>query len=295
MTKLILTRGAPASGKTTYAKQWVSMAPKRVRINRDDLRFSMYGLYFGDPIDENAVTKVQHAMVVAALKAGNSVIVDDTNLNERFAKKLIALGHRHGAEVEVIDFEVPLKELLRRNEARTLTENRHVPEDVVRKFHSTFSGRKTLDVTPPVIRPYNGTPGKPMAYLFDIDGTLAKMSGRSPYEWHRVGEDTAIDHVVQIAHALASDGYAIVFLSGRDGSCYDITSEWIRDEVMDMAYLFMRTAKDQRPDNIIKAELFDAHVRDRWNVQGVFDDRDQVVDMWRAMGIPCYQVAPGDF
>lgn len=290
MQELVLTRGIPASGKSTAARVWVTSAPNRVRVNRDDIRFQLYGTYFGEPIDENFVSKTQYAMIKAAFAAGQSVIVDDTNLNDKFAKKLVNFGHRHGVPVRVWDFPVDLKEALRRNENR----ERKVPEDVIRKFHDRFQGRKELDVTPPVIRPYEGNPDLPSAYIFDIDGTLAQMADRSPYEWHRVGEDSPIDHVIRIAQNLSME-YEIVFLSGRDGSCYDQTLEWIEKHVMLTDYLFMRTADDQRPDNIIKAELFDKHVRDRWNVLGVFDDRDQVVDMWRSMGIPCYQVQPGDF
>jgi len=59
--------------------------------------------------------------------------------------------------------------------------------------------------------------------------------------------------------------------------------------------LFMRPEGDMRPDNIVKAELFDTYVRDNYDVQFVIDDRDQVVDMWRRMGLACLQVAPGDF
>jgi hypothetical protein len=59
--------------------------------------------------------------------------------------------------------------------------------------------------------------------------------------------------------------------------------------------LFMRPAGDSRKDSIVKRELFDRHVAGRWAVRGVIDDRRQVVEMWRAMGLMCAQVAPGDF
>ena len=36
-------------------------------------------------------------------------------------------------------------------------------------------------------------------------------------------------------------------------------------------------------------------IRDRWRVVGVFDDRQQVVRMWRALGLTVFQVAEGDF
>lgn len=59
--------------------------------------------------------------------------------------------------------------------------------------------------------------------------------------------------------------------------------------------LLMRPDGDDRPDWQVKTELFDAHVRDRYDMKLSLDDRDQVVGLWRHMGITCLQVAPGAF
>lgn len=117
---------------------------------------------------------------------------------------------------------------------------------------------------------------------------------RSPYEWNRVGEDEVVQNVADTVNALDYAGYIIIVLSGRDGSCYDITKEWLDQHIYFDAF-WMRAAGDMRPDNIIKAELFDQHIRDNFDVKFVIDDRDQVVDMWRSMGLQCFQVAPGEF
>ena len=57
----------------------------------------------------------------------------------------------------------------------------------------------------------------------------------------------------------------------------------------------MRAVGDSRPDPVIKLELFNEHVHDRYDVRVVRDDRNSVVDLWRSMGLTCLQVAPGDF
>ena len=62
-----------------------------------------------------------------------------------------------------------------------------------------------------------------------------------------------------------------------------------------MTALHMRRAGDARKDSVVKRELFDAHVRDRYNVRRVYDDRNQVVDMWRSLGLACLAVAEGNF
>jgi hypothetical protein len=57
----------------------------------------------------------------------------------------------------------------------------------------------------------------------------------------------------------------------------------------------MREAGDSRKDSIVKQELYERHIKPSYDVFVVLDDRNQVVDMWRSLGLVCLQVAPGDF
>jgi hypothetical protein len=93
-----------------------------------------------------------------------------------------------------------------------------------------------------------------------------------------------------------SEADSIVFMSGRDEVCRKETEDWLLEELpFEWAELWMRAEGDQRKDSIVKRELFDAHVRDRWQVLGVVDDRDSVVSMWRDLGLTVAQVAYGNF
>lgn len=65
------------------------------------------------------------------------------------------------------------------------------------------------------------------AIIVDIDGTLAKMNGRGPFDWHRVGEDD-INKAVQLVVVLASLHYKVVIFSGRDSVCRAETIVWLR-------------------------------------------------------------------
>lgn len=58
MQKIIILQGAPGSGKTTWAQNKLITEPNMVILSRDDIRFANYGIYFGDPIDEDFVTNV---------------------------------------------------------------------------------------------------------------------------------------------------------------------------------------------------------------------------------------------
>ncbi len=57
----------------------------------------------------------------------------------------------------------------------------------------------------------------------------------------------------------------------------------------------MREAGNTENDAIIKRRMFDEHIRANYNVLGVFDDRDRVVEMWRSLGLTCFQVDKGNF
>ena len=76
--------------------------------------------------------------------------------------------------------------------------------------------------------------------------------------------------------------------------CED-TVEWLVRYGLGGFPLLMRTTGDHRPDYIIKQELFDEHIRPYYNVSMAWDDRNQVVRLWREMGIPTFQVADGNF
>lgn len=309
MTKLIMTVGLPGSGKSTWALQEMgSDSVKAFRVNRDELRMTLFGKYVLSPAQEAIVTTFQHKIIKEALDSGLDVYVDDTNLNPRFSKKLMEIGNQYGAEVIFKDFtQVSVEECLKNIQKRVAGGGRDVPEAVVRSMYDRYiKGRggfkaptiPTYDIKEYVIDPVNAFNynGKPWAVIVDIDGTVAQMSGRSPYDWKRVGEDTPVENVLSGVHAMAASGYKILFTSGRDGSCREVTEAWLDHNYSRHGWeLLMREANDNRPDWIVKAEIFDTKIRDFYNVRCVFDDRDQVVHMWRKMGLTVYQVAEGNF
>lgn len=303
MTQLVITRGLPASGKTTWAKEWVAQQPEgRARVNRDDLRFNLYDKYW--PLthgQEGHVTAVQKAAVTGLLKRNMSVVVDDTHLRLAHARAWADLALELGVDFKVQEFtDVPLGLCIERDQKREEWGERHVGSAAISDLNMKFLNGRTLPPVVPSEKPegygyqYAGTPGKPDVWLVDIDGTLAKMNGRGPFEWHKVGEDLPVEAVVRVVRTLWLDDEIIV-MSGRDSVCRTQTVTWLLENDISYCELFMRPAGDSRKDWIVKLELFREQVAPHYNVIGVFDDRQQVVDMWRAIGLPCFQVAPGQF
>lgn len=126
MNKLIICRGIPASGKSTWAKQWVLEDPEhRVRINQDDIR-NMLGKYWV-PARESIVGTIQQEAILAAMNFGVDIVIDNTNLNKKVVDAYIKVAEKFKYTVEYEDFfNVSLGECIRRNEIR----NASLPKDM---------------------------------------------------------------------------------------------------------------------------------------------------------------------
>lgn len=142
-------------------------------------------------------------------------------------------------------------------------------------------------------------------YIFDIDGTLADGTHRLHWIHPRPAKDwrayfaacdgdAPIQHIIDLAR-LVYYSHRIVLVSGRSDECRDATVEWLKVHGVPYDALYMRKAGDHRNDDVLKAEILEEMIADGWAPIMAFDDRDRVVKMWRERGVPCAQVAPGDF
>ncbi|MFE2969885.1 AAA family ATPase [Streptomyces sp. NPDC059340] len=304
MPTIHVMTGLPASGKTTAARNLLAESGGRIRrINLDDLR-AMFDNYEGgrswSRAHEQTALDVQDAAVRAAIDGGFDAVVDNTHLTPHIPKRLKAAALGRAAFV-VHDFtHVPVGECLRRDAAR----DNSVGEDVIRRLHdnhvkATKNGWRLTNAwmndTPPV-EPYVPDLGLPSAIMCDIDGTLALMGDRGPYDFARCGEDALNESVRRalVSFRLANND-EIVLLSGRGEEFREETEGWLALHAVPYDELWMRPVGDTRRDDIVKAELFNEHVRSRFHVRVSLDDRDRVIALWRRMGLPTWQVNYGNF
>jgi len=299
MAKLTITRGVSGSGKSTWARE-----QNAVVVSRDDIRYTQFGdndkdYYTKDKAvlfeRENLVTIVQDAMITALLKAGKDVIADNTNIEWKYVKALAKLAQKVGADVEIKTFDVPLHTAQQRAAMRHTLGGRNVEADIIRKQHDRLQGTKNFTLEPAFVpSPYHGTPGKPKAFLYDLDGTTYHMHDkRGPFA-HNVDVDDP-DPIVQEIVRTQAHVLIPIAMSGRVQKTRATTIDCLVRDDVPFDHLLMRADGDMRSDNIVKAELFDTYVAPNFDVQFVLDDRDQVVDMWRAKGLKCLQVQEGNF
>lgn len=289
MAKLLMLKGLPASGKSTFAKGLLTTGQYHVRVNKDDLR-SMLHLGKHSDSNESLILEVRNTIVNSALGRGQNVVVDDTNLAPKHEKVLKQIADKHKADFEVSFFDVNREECIRRDAAR----DNPVGASVIDRMHRQYL-KKWVDSTPPNV--YNPPMNKPTAAIFDVDGTLVlRVTNRSPFDWKRVKEDAPNVPVIAMAQAMASQGHTIIVMSGRDSICRVDTIEHLTElnVPVNPDFTFMRPEGDNRKDAIVKKELFEKFVKDRFHVVAVFDDRPQVCRVWWEMGLPLFKVGDPD-
>lgn len=306
MAQLIITRGLPASGKSTRARAWVSEDPlHRAEVNRDSLRDMLHGGFVNNEV---IITDMQHLMIRNLLQKGTSVVSSDTNLPQKHVRELARIGWSQGAEVEIWDMtDVPLETCILRNAVRQ--DKDPLPTPAIQRMYDRFLRGARYPLPLPVRDSgavadlYVPLPGMPKVDIVDIDGTLAKMDGRGPYEYSKVLTDRPNPVVIDTVRARYAYGQGIIVMSGRptrDDDGYDVRGDtilWLRKHLqVPFKALHMRAAGDGRADPIVKRELFDEFIRFSYDVGLVLDDRDRVVGMWRnELGLTCAQVDYGDF
>jgi len=143
MKILLLTRGAPGAGKTTYLR---AHGLHRYVVSPDQIRCEIGGVYETDKgvqergyFNEQDVWKRVYGDIRERMQLKEPVVVDATFQNLRDFKTPFSLAKLHNYEVHIIDFtSVPEMVAQERNAQRSGWQ--HVPPNVISnayiKFHS---------------------------------------------------------------------------------------------------------------------------------------------------------------
>ena len=137
----------------------------------------------------------------------------------------------------------------------------------------------------------------PKAIISDLDGTIALLKGRDPYSPKTIindGLNKPVADILKIYNKYSDVSLFIV--SGRSDRYKNETEKWLKKYDLDFYKdLIMRPDTDKRKDFVLKNEMYETHIKGKYNVIFVMDDRDQTVKLWRGLGLTCLQVAEGNF
>ena len=144
---------------------------------------------------------------------------------------------------------------------------------------------------------------KQKAIIFDLDGTICDDSHRLPLLTENEGnitdkiwdqyhgcciEDNPIEVVASCAKGLAY-GYWIIIITGRDEKYREATLNWLFVNNVPHQELYMRPNGNHCSSVDLKRKIYHDHIKNKYDVIGVFEDRKCVVDMWREEGLICLQ------
>lgn len=281
--KIIMTIGVPGSGKTFWAHQRQKDNPGKYKlVSKDDLRLLLDGGVWSKE-NEEFLLEIRDSIIIKSIEKGYDVIVHDTNFGDRHFRDISALAsslsnEKRNITVETKDFtDVPLKTCLERDALRG---EKSVGKKVILDMYTKYLLNKNVMVQ---------DEKAPHAIISDLDGCVATNQGqRGWYDWDKVYLDDENLYVTNILRAMKKT-HKIIIVSGRDGSCYEMTKKWLEDKRVPFDLLLMRRAGDMRKDTIVKEEIFNEFIKEKYYIESVIDDRNCVADMWRSLGLKTLQ------
>lgn len=287
MSEVVLTVGLPGSGKTSWCREQVEANPGQTkRWSKDDIR-AMLDNGKWSKSNERFVLELRDSVIRQALANNTHLLIDDTNLSSKHEEHIRHLvseinkqeGKQH--RVRIQDFtDVPLETCIERD----LKREKSVGEKVIRDMHHQFLQK----VQPPPT--YD--PDLPNACLSDLDGTLALLNGRNPYDASTCDIDGLNTPVVNAIEGFRRvfPGLKVILMSGRPEKHRAPTEAFLAKHNIHYDALLMRGDNDWRKDDVVKREFYDTHIQGKYNVQAVFDDRLSVAILWHSLGLPLFRV-----
>ncbi len=294
--KILILIGIPASGKSTWAKDFVRKNPEWARVNRDDFRNMLKNSQTCEPKVEDMITLLVKETITKSLMRKLNVIVDNTNLKLKYINEIIE-EFKYSADIDFRVFDISLDKAIERDNQREAK----VGTGIITKMYKDYKNLlDSFDFQPinKVERPHlipNYKSELPDAVVFDIDGTLALMGNRSAFDWMKVYKDDKNDIVAEQVEFHKSKGRKIIIVSGRDGVCKKLTMDWLELYGIEYDEIYLRPENDYRKDTAIKREIYNTYIKEKYNVLAVYDDRLQVLDMWYDEGVFTFNVNQGNF
>ena len=141
---------------------------------------------------------------------------------------------------------------------------------------------------------------KKKAIICDLDGTLALLNGRDPFDPSTAHNDLLnepVANIIKVYNNQTLFAIDLFLITGRYDMYRPQTIKWLEKHgITHYKALYMRNTGDNRKDTVVKRELYEKYIKNDYDVLFVLEDRDQVVHMWRKeLGLTCLQVEYGDF
>lgn len=294
--KAIITIGVSASGKTTWANEFVKENPEYFIMCRDDLRKKYYEkTHSNEKFSwkvwnmkwEKKITAMFWDLIGRCCENQKNIIIADTNLNkDRLGNLKSSLEELGYSDIKIKEFPISFEEACKRD---SLREN-GVGFQVIAKQFEQWNKIKKRQYIPNDLNEY--------AIIVDIDGTIADNSHRSNFDYSKVKFDKPITEIINLVYGCYLSCHKIIFLTGREmvGNCRNDTINWLDKHINTPLnnhidyQLLMRNVGDHRAGDIVKEELFWKHIANKYNVVLAIDDMPKIIRMWQSIGVKTLMV-----
>lgn len=311
--KLFPPENIVSSDKCREELVWNGTVPE---ISTSDYWLKMQSASYG-------AFKMFHTKLDLLLGEGEVAVADATSLNPKARVELEKIAQRRGVPVTYIVSCVPENLCVQRDAARKfpvgaiviakqMSQMTKVMNDLSGQSNVVFVTPKNCDQLSVTLVQSNGDLMKPEeqrtrtmetkkdTVLCDLDGTLADLTARlhyvqnRPANWDAFFKECVNDKpnvwCVELLKAMKAQGYKVVVVSARSQVVEKESREWL-DKVglPDVELVLVRPPRDSTPDQILKKQWVESYGKER--VLFVVDDRQKVVDAWRAEGLVCLQCA----
>jgi len=273
--KILMMRGLPASGKTTYARELVEKEGY-IRINKDDIRSQLLANKEWDSKLERLVVKVEKEIARTILEKGYNLVVDDTNLPYKYEDywRSLADGYKCKFEIKDMMWTVSMEECILRSSFRSDKPNWR---DIIFRIAIQFG---------------YWAPSKDVV-LVDIDGTINKAKWRDCYllfgkkDWDSYFEASKYDApnkpVLDRIYELSST-HDVIFLTGRSEKYNGVTQDWIEKNYKgDYVGILYRNPGNRFPTADFKRQMLEEIMEwyPRSKIKYIFEDYTPCIDVFK--------------
>ncbi|RYZ31311.1 MAG: polynucleotide kinase, partial [Sphingobacteriales bacterium] len=248
-TQLLILVGAPGSGKSTFAKYHLRTHTNWARVCRDDFRSMHFAAGFMPDKDEAMITKMIDGSIEAMLVNKTNVIADATHTKKVYLDEYIKkFGHL--ADISFKVFEASREVLNNRCREREVQTGKVIPAAAVKQHSESLELLKAaFDFAPvPRIQKQNTIAVQdaalPKAIICDLDGTLALLNGRNPFDASNCEADVLNQPVAGVLQTYAKNDYKIILVSGREVKFEEQTRRFLWQHGIPFDLLLMRNTAD---------------------------------------------------
>lgn len=300
--KLILCRGIQASGKSTEAKAWVKEdSEHRVRFNNDDIR-NMFGEYWV-PSREEMIAELKRSFAREATRKGYNIIVDNMNLNPKEVKwwedviKVASTTTEFEYELEFKDFFIPVEECIRRDAMRPNPIGEKVIKSTWKRYRDFIIHESLMET---INKQAPHVDGAKPAIIVDVDATLCYNTTGRPFFGEGAAKGMLTDQPILGTCTLVRNMYqkcTVIIVTGREGTpeIMEATKRWLAKNDINHDLAYFRPSGSYKPGEECKKEIYEKHIKGKYNVLFVLEDNCKCVDMWRSEGLICLQPNEGKF